>query len=67
MGFLDFLFGDGRNQGRGTAVRGTAEAHGREVWASGTTDDGTYWEKGGEGVQHPTAVRFTSLRAGGSG
>ena len=66
MGFLDFLFGDGRNQGRGTAVRGTAEAHGREVWASGTMDDGTYWEKGG-GVQHPTAVRFTSLRAGGSG
>jgi len=47
MGFLDFLFGDGRNQGRGTAVRGTAEAHGREVWASGTMDDGTYWEKGG--------------------
>jgi len=53
MGFLDFLFGDGGNQERGTAVRGTAEAHGKEVWASGTRDDGTYWEKGGKVYDTP--------------
>ena len=51
MGFLDFLFGNG--DARGDAQRGTAEAHGREVWAKGTKDDGTYWAKGGRTYDTP--------------